>query len=460
MSPENIPFLPIRVNSSWWGLKDLYALRSHYFDYYKKIQAKHPDIAHLKILSRDVFHVFHPELVREILVHQSHLLIRWERATKEFSYSMGDSVLVTEGKQWERQRRILQPCFSPKKITDYAKLITLTTHSSLIKLTNAKDKQLTDIEVLMTNITLDVIMRVIFGNHQIKNSKPIAQAIQTLSQFAFNQILGIFPWPIWAPIKSVYRARLAIRKLNQLITQHMSLDTHDDQLTQNSLLKMLRDVRDPNNLDNGLSEQELHDQIMVMFQAGHETSSTALTWWAGLMASHTDLLDRIEHEVNSVLQGQDPTPETLNQLPLLQASLKETLRLYPPAAILFTRRSLQKLHVGQYQIPRGSLISFSPFLIQRDERWFDAPDEFRPERFLDGQKEIPRGAWIPFGTGPRVCIGQHFALMEMGIIAVMLIQRFRLKWPENQTWPSTNLAVTLKPATPMNLELVPTTRKF
>ena len=218
---------------------------------------------------------------------------------------------------------------------------------------------------------------------------------------------------------------------------------------------MLRLARDPENPEQSLSAQELHDQTMVMFQAGHETTATAMTWWSGLIARHPDVAERIHAEVDAVLRGQTPTPATLQQMPWLQASLKEAMRLYPPAAVLMTRRAIKDVKVGPWTLPKGQLIAFTPFVIQRDPRWFESPSEFKPERFLPGAPDIPRGVWMPFGTGPRVCIGQHFALLEMGLIAAMLMQRFRLEWPGCEPWPEGDLAVTLRPAQAIRLKLHP-----
>ena len=118
-----------------------------------------------------------------------------------------------------------------------------------------------------------------------------------------------------------------------------------------------------------------------------------------------------------------------------------------------TRRVCKDISVGPWRLPKGELIALSPYVIQRDARWFDSPDDFRPERFLPDAPEIPRGAWIPFGTGPRVCIGQHFAMMEIGLIAAMLMQRFHIHWPQGAAWPAVDLAVTLRPAKAMVLNL-------
>jgi cytochrome P450 len=165
--------------------------------------------------------------------------------------------------------------------------------------------------------------------------------------------------------------------------------------------------------------------------------------------------ERIHAEVDAVLQGKTPTPDTLQQLPWLQASLKEAMRLYPPAAVLMTRRAIKDVTVGPWILPKCHLMAFTPYVIHRDARWFESPDAFKPERFLPGAPDIPRGAWMPFGTGPRVCIGQHFAILEMGLIAAMLMQRFRMEWPEVAPWPQGDLAVTLRPAQAMRLKLHP-----
>jgi cytochrome P450 len=454
MQKLTVPILPPGPTAKWWGLNHLAAMRSDYLGYVEELQRQHSDIAHLQVLNEHIFHVFNPDWVREILVTQSAALIRWERATEVFSHSMGQSVLVTEGAQWERQRRMLQPGFAPKRVAGYAKLMTDAARTAFSKLVQPKNDPKVDIEVLMTGITLDVIMGVLFGNQQVQDSRSVASAIQTLSQFAVSQLFKPFPWPMWTPVPAVSNARRSIKELNQLIDHHIHASPESDQASEKSLLTMLQLARDPNHPNEGLSDQELHDQIMVTFQAGHETSATALTWWCGLIAQHPDVAARIHDEVTTVLQGQDPTPETLAQMPWLQASIKEALRLYPPAALLFTRRACQNIKAGPWTIPKGSLIAFTPYVIQRDPRWFDALENFRPERFMDSS-DIPRGAWMPFGVGPRVCIGQHFAILEIGLIAAMLMQRFRLAWPKDAAWPKTNLGVTLRPATPMALDITP-----
>ncbi len=445
--------LPPGPSAPLWGLNLLRTMKADYLGFVADLQRQLPDAAHVQVLNEHITHVFHPEWVREVLVDQADALIRWERATDVFSVSMGQSVLVTEGALWQRQRRMLQPGFTPKRVAGYAALMASATSDALNTLAFSPSELSVDMDTLMTDMTLDVILRALFGAHHVTDARPISEAIQTLSHSGIAELFKPFSWPLWMPLPSVRKVRHAKRTLDQLIQQHIQAQPPATEHGGEELLTMLRQARDPENPDQGLSAQELHDQTMVMFQAGHETTATAMTWWSGLIARHPEVADRIHAEIDAVLQGATPTPATLQQLPWLQASLKEAMRLYPPAAVLMTRRTTQEVTVGPWTVPQGHLIAFTPYVIQRDARWFESPDEFKPERFLPGAPDIPRGAWMPFGTGPRVCIGQHFAMLEMALIGAMLMQRFRLEWPEGEPWPEGDLAVTLRPAQAIRLKL-------
>jgi cytochrome P450 len=447
--------LPPGPSDPLWGLNHLRSMKADYLGFVADLQRQHPDLARMQVFNEHITHVFHPEWVREVLVDQADALIRWERATDVFSVSMGQSVLVTEGAQWQRQRRMLQPGFTPKRVAGYAALMASAAHDAFHALAQRPDHDSVDMDDFMTDMTLDVILRALFGAHQVTDARPISEAIQAMSHYGIAEMFKPFSWPLWMPLPAARKTRQARNTLNLLIQQHIQAQQKAAQEGGEDLLTMLRLARDPEHPGQGLSAQELHDQTMVMFQAGHETTATAMTWWCGLVARHPDVAQRIHAEIDAVLQGATPTPATLQQLPWLQASLKEAMRLCPPAAILFTRRACRDVTVGPWTLPKGHLMAFTPYVIHRDARWFESPDAFQPERFLPGAPEIPRGAWMPFGTGPRVCIGQHFAMLEMGLIAAMLMQHFRLEWPEGAPWPKGDLAVTLRPAQAIRLKLHP-----
>jgi cytochrome P450 len=200
------------------------------------------------------------------------------------------------------------------------------------------------------------------------------------------------------------------------------------------------------------------DQCVLSFQAGHETTATALLWWSWLMASHPQAQARAATEIDTALKGHPPDAGAMQVLPWLSATLKEAMRLFPPVAALMTRRLTRDIELGGVRLPTGTLVRVTPWFLHRDPRWWPRePEAFRPERFLDatdaGDAEaIPRGAYIPFGLGPRVCLGQHFAQLEMTLIAAMLLQRFRLL-PLADMPPTPRLAVTLRPVGGLRLKL-------
>jgi cytochrome P450 len=175
------------------------------------------------------------------------------------------------------------------------------------------------------------------------------------------------------------------------------------------------------------------------------------------MAAHPEAQQRAADEVEAVLGDRTPTAADLTRLPWLSLCIKETLRLYPPAPALFTRRLTGEMEIAGLRLPRGAMLRLTPGVIQRDPRWFNEPDAFRPERFdpASGHREIPRGAWMPFGAGPRVCLGSHFALMEITLIAAMVLQRHRLAPVPDTPPPTPTLNITLRPATPLRLRLLP-----
>jgi cytochrome P450 len=244
-----------------------------------------------------------------------------------------------------------------------------------------------------------------------------------------------------------------MRVLTNLIDDqiaHRQAQSPDERPTDD-LLAMLLAVRDEDG--SGLSAAELHDQCMVMFQAGHETSATALLWWSWLLACHPEAAARATEEVDRHLAGRDPTAADGAALPYLAATLKEAMRLYPPIAALMTRRATRSFELAGRQVPSGTLLRITPWVIHRDPRWFPEPEAFRPERFLRDEPAQPRSAWMPFGVGPRVCIGQHFAMLEMTLVAALLLQRCTLQTLPGERLPNPRLHVTLRPDAPLRLRL-------
>ena len=414
----------------------------------------------MRIGNEDAWDLLSPDLVREALVTHADHLIRWERGIAVFEQVFGQSVLVTEGGNWQRQRRMLMPAFTPKRVAGYAQLMTDAARSALDAAVPAGQAEaLVPMDILWTDVAMDVILRTLFSESAKADARDAAWATQTLSETAFREMFMPFTLPDWLPLPGKAAKRRALKALRGLVQRHISARRREEShLTgappRTDLLHMLLALRDE---DTGepLSQQEVFDQCMVSFQAGHETSATTLLWWSRLMAEHPEAAQRAQAEVDDVLrEGQTPGPEHLAKLPFLAATLKEALRLYPPIAALMTRRTTAPITLGGVDVPQGAMLRITPWVLHRDERWFVQAGQFVPERFLDDAPAIPKGAWIPFGVGPRVCIGQHFAMLEMTLLAAMLLQRYQLRLPDGAAACAPNLHVTLRPDAPVTLLLV------
>ena len=213
------------------------------------------------------------------------------------------------------------------------------------------------------------------------------------------------------------------------------------------LLGMLLAARDEEGDGALLRDDEIRDQLMTVFLAGHETTATALAWAAWALAADPALAARVALEADEAFGARAPSMADLPRLPLLAAVVKETLRRYPPVPGVLMRRAVEDVQIGAWLVPKGSLVTIPFFIAQDDARWFGQPERFDPERFLgDAARALPRGAYLPVGAGPRVCIGNSFASMEMTLVLAMLVQRFTLAPAPGQGIPEPAMQVTLRPA--------------
>ncbi|MEY4908348.1 MAG: hypothetical protein RL260_2066 [Pseudomonadota bacterium] len=443
--------------SPWWGLPLLRALSRDYLGFVQRLQHAHGDITYMHLGPEHAYDVFSPELVRAVLVEQADHFIRWERGIEVFSQVFGQGLLTVEGETWKRQHRLLRPGFAPRRVAGYAALMVDAARRALDDaVPPGQASARVEVDALMTRLTMDVILRTLFGRQARDEAREASEATQALGRQAMREMFLPMTLPDWLPLPGKARKRWALRTLHGLVDHHidarLSAQAADPSAvpTDDVLAMMLaardEDAGNPEATGGGLSRAELHDQCLVIFQAGHETSATALLWWSRLMAEHPEIARRARDEVDQVLAGRDPTPADLPRLDWLGATLKEAMRLYPPVPALMSRRAVKDAQVGPWRIPAGSLVRLTPWVLHHDPRWFPEPEVFRPERFTADAPPLPRGAWLPFGTGPRVCIGQHFAVLEMTLVAAMLLQRYTLAVESGEEIrPTAELNVTLRP---------------
>jgi cytochrome P450 len=442
------------------GLPLLRAIQRDPLGVAQQFRRNHGDIVGMTILFQKIYYLFAPDAARQVLaLHQEHFA-KEPRQLRIFRSTQGINVLTTEGADWQRQRRILMPQFMPKKLTAYLALMAAATDAGIREQlpTHAGEEHLLDVDRFTTRLTMDVILRALFSYRASRQeSDRLSRVIRALAAQSMRELFWLFAPPDWLPYPG-RRAKISHRsQLHNLIASQIrsrrrgATGPEDPTGRPADLLEMLRTARDDTAAaaTDTLSDQEIHDNCLVIFLAGHDTSATALTWWLGLMAAHPQIAAQVRDEVT--------TADTPARLPFLNATLKEALRLYPPATGTFSRVAQRALRVGDVDIPKGAIVTIPIWNIQHDERWFDAPESFRPERFMPGAPDIVRGAYLPFGAGPHFCLGQHFATAELELIAARLIREYDVALAPGQSLPTPVVDLALKPGRPLFLKF---TRRF
>ncbi|WP_343627869.1 cytochrome P450 [Roseateles sp.] len=453
----------------WAGLPEVLSMRRDYLGHMQRLRQRYGDVVHQRLLGLDDVNFFHPDQVRELLIAAHDGMIRWERATRVFADAHGQSVLVAEGPAWQRQRKLLQPGFSPQRVQGFVPLMVEASERALGRVAVVGRQPVdVDFEQLMTLLTMDVILRTLFsttspdGGDADAASVEAAWAVHELGRVAMGEMYVPVSAPLWAPWKA--GKRRALKALDGLIRGHVaqrrgmgagasrSVSAHAG---PGDLLALLMSLRDEDG--RGLDDTAIRDECMTAFLAGHETSAAALTWWGWCMAAHPQAQRRAAEEVDAVLGDRAPTAADLTRMPWLSLCIKEVLRLYPAAPALFSRQATTELDIAGFKLQPGTMLRITPWVMQRDPRWFEDAEDFRPERFdpASGHAEIPRGAWMPFGAGPRVCLGSHFALNEITLVAAMVLQRHRLARVPGKAPPEPVLNITLRPKHPLRLRLLP-----
>ncbi len=381
-------------------------------------------------IGRNVYLLNQPDLIHEVLVTQVNKIEKPGPLKRIFRSSFGNGLFFSEGDFWRRQRKLAQPAFHHKRLQSYAEGMTRRADQLLA---TWKDGQLRDIRKDMSATTLKVVVDALFQTRVDDDTDRIYQALHDLGnvleqQGIANPLLALVP--DWAPLTLMRRKRRAAGALDavvyRFIQEHRvtNTDTGD-------LLSMLMLAEDEDG--QRMNDKQLHDEVMTIFIAGHETTALTLTWAFTLLAQSPVVEQKLHKELDTVLNGRLPTVTDLPNLPYAEMVIKETLRLYP-ISWLILRQATADLQVGPYRVPKGHQIWISPYTMHRHPHYFDTPEAFQPERFgpeatqdQDLESRLPRFAYMPFGGGPRICIGNMFALMEARLVLVTIAQRYRLE---------------------------------
>jgi len=364
-----------------------------------------------------------PAAHRDLLVNQPDAFERDPRSGRLFRFIMGDSVFTAEGEAWKRRRRLVQPSFHAVRINAYAETMAQYAAEMVIEW---HDQASVDVERTMTDLTMRIIARTMFGVDLKSMVDDIGQSMQTVLRISEQRLKEIIPRPDWWPSPAYRRQRVALANLKRILAEIIAQrrQTGED---YGDLLSMLLLSRDEDG--DLLTDDEALAEAITLFVAGHETTTVTLMWAFKLLAEHPQVAAKLHAELDQVLAGRVPTLSDLPNLPYTEMVAKETLRLYP-AAYNFGRISTEAVTVDGYALPEKRMVMLSPYILQRHPALFADADVFRPERFAEETgDDIPRYAFIPFGAGPRVCLGSSFAILEIRLLLATIAGRVALSLP-------------------------------
>lgn len=382
---------------------------------------------------RAFFNTFHlvsrPELIREVLVTKAGNFPKDDRDIELLSRIIGFGLVTTNGASHARQRKLTQPAFHTRRIEAYAGTIVDYTQ---FMLDGWHDGLGLDVSAAMRELTMYIVADTLFGADRETMRSSAAQiggAIELLQHIADKEFQQPLVLPTWLPTRLNRDRRPAKALLDatigRLVAERRALAVDGRVPDTGDLLSMLLLAQDESG--DAMSDEEVRDQLLTLFVAGHETTSNALTWTWYLLSQNPVAAERLYSEVEGVLNGRPPALSDQSRLPYTLQVIKEALRLYPPAWLLNTRRAAADTTIGPYPVRKGDLLWISPYAVHRRPEFFPEPERFDPERFTpEREKALPRYAYLPFGGGPRVCIGNSFALMEAHLIVATIAQRYRL----------------------------------
>lgn len=384
--------------------------------------AKMNSVVLFRMFHLPIYHLSDPAAIQHVLVDNARNYVKGPIFDPMRSL-VGNGLFLSDGDFWLRQRRLMQPAFHQRRLSTLVEGMVSETQAALERWAqSAQAGQVVDAAAETTALAMRVVTRALFSSAVTGGEKRLAQAITTiLDEITFRFDAPFYP-PLSFPTPRNRRTRAAVRAVDEevyaIIQQRRgNAEVKDD------LLAMLMEARDEQD-GKGMTDQQLRDEVLIMFAAGHETTANAMAWAFYELQRHPEVLTRLRAELTEVLNGRTPTAADLPHLVYSRMVIEEILRLYPPVFVT-NRKAVQEDVICGFRIPAGALISLSPYAVQRDPRFWHEPEVFDPERFNPQVKnERPRFAYSPFGGGPRQCIGKDFALYEAVVVLAMAAQRF------------------------------------
>jgi len=329
----------------------------------------------------------------------------------------GNGLFMSEGDFHRKHRKLIAPSFQPRHLSSYADAIV--GYGERIQ-QKWRDGQVIDVSSEMTDLTMSIIGKALFDADVFTETDELGAAMSEALAYVSHRLSTLFPLPLNLPTPRNRRTKRAITVLRNRIGRMID-ERRANPGERTDFLSILLQARGEDG--SAMSDRQVSDECVTLFGGGHETTATALTWAWYLLCQHPHIYQKVQHEVDTVLQGRTPRYEDLPHLPYCLQVFKEALRLYPPAYIL-SRQALKDVTIDGYLVRKGETVAIVPYALHRRPDYFSDPETFDPERFTPQHEHLlPRYAYVPFGAGPRICIGMYFAMMEGHLLLATLAQR-------------------------------------
>ena len=422
--------------TSWLPGGHFLAFRRDPLTFFTTTARTYGDVARFTFGSQPVYLVSHPDMIEDVLVTSAKKFMKGI-ALQRAKRLLGEGLLTSEGQMHLRQRRTIQPLFHRQQVQRFAD--AMVRHAVRWR-DSVEDGSTMNVTDEMGGLTLAIVGETLFSTNVQKDADEVREALtDAVQSFAYAVLPGIElieKLPV-GPFVKVRKARARLDRIILRVIAERRANPHASQ----DLVSMLLAARDPENpSEPGMSDQQIRDEAMTIFLAGHETTANAMAWTFHLLGNAPEVEVKLIEELERVLNGRLPAVEDVPKLEYTRAVIAESMRLYPPAWTM-GRRVVEPHTIGGYAIERGALVLISQWVAHRDPRWWDAPESFTPERWQKEAKR-PKYAYFPFGGGTRICIGESFAWTEAILLLAVIAQRWRFA-PITQ--PAPEPRITLRP---------------
>ena len=402
------------------------------------------DVVWWRIGRIKLFLVSKPDGIQRVLHESQRTYGKQTRGYQLVRMFLGNGLLTAEGEFWRRQRRIAQPAFHRQRVEQFGAIMQRAA-GDLAKVWDerAQRGQSFDVGSDMMRLTLRIVGECLLSTDPSQASDAVGSSLSTLFDGFLRRSSSMISLPLEWPLPEHRRIQHAVATLDELVHGMIRARRANQGTRPGDLLDMLMDARDEETGER-MDDKQLRDEVMTVFLAGHETTSNALSWTWYLLGRHPEIVEKLHAELDRVLAGRPPTFSDLPALPYTLQVLKESMRLYPPVWA-FGRSVTEKTEILGARVEPGNIVFLSPYVTHRHPEFWPDPERFDPDRFLpERMAEQHRFAYFPFGGGPRVCIGNTFALMEGQLVLATLAQRHRLRFVDPrpvELWPQ----ITLRP---------------